>query len=139
MITNLREANMITLKLGDLNEINRGLTELMGKELPPKAAYWVAKILKKIVAENTDFEEARLKLIKKWGVLGEDGEVIVNPETKRFTLTDEPAFEVEYRDLADGDFEIEMRMMRLSELGGIYMKPAILFALMDKIIEEDPE
>lgn len=61
----------MTVTLGQLKNSEQALVALSNCALPIALAYRVSKVLKIIGAELTDLEEARQKLVQKYGVENE--------------------------------------------------------------------
>jgi hypothetical protein len=135
IIENKEDKIMIKLKNGELQGVSMGLHDLSAKELPVKAAYWVAKIARKIESELRDFEAARMRLISKYGDKDDKGFPLI--EGNSFKLADTEAFNSEYAELADIDVEIDCNMLLLGSFGDITLKPQTMLQLMDKIICDD--
>ncbi len=72
------------MKLSLLSIVNAKTTleKLAGLSLPIKVAYRVSKILNKVGSEFKDFEDSRIKLIRKYGTEQEDGNIEVLDENK---------------------------------------------------------
>lgn len=124
-------------KLAELKSTMEGLQELLEKEIPSKPSYWLGKCLNKIMAEMKDFEDARMRLINKWAVTDiETGKPVINKETNRYEITNEPEFEKEFTLLAEEEIEVDINPIKLEALGDKFsVKPLILLKL-GKIIEE---
>jgi hypothetical protein len=69
----------MTLTLGQLKNSEPALVALSNCTLPIAIAYKISKALKVIASELTDLEEARQKLVQKYGVENE-GNVVVTEE-----------------------------------------------------------
>lgn len=72
------------MKLSLLTIVNAKptLEKLAGLSLPIKVAYRVSKILNKVASEFKDFEDSRIKLIRKFGTEQEGGNIEVLEENK---------------------------------------------------------
>lgn len=123
---------MITIKLGELKEIIEGLNEILEKELPVKPAYWFGKLAKMIKKEMSDFEDARLNLVKKYAIKDENGNFII--EDNRYKLTDNTAFETEFMELISTEIDIDFIPVSIDQLGDVKVSPVVMIGL-DKFIE----
>jgi hypothetical protein len=126
------------LKAGEIKIINEGLKEILLKELPVKPAYWLARIAMKLETEIKTFEQARMGLINKYSNKDEKG----NPAIKKtkdgqsqFDITDVEGFEKEFNELNSQEIEIDIKPIKLADLGELNIKPVTL-ARLEKIIEE---
>ena len=70
------------------------------EDYPPKDAYWFNRFVKKIGPAQEDWEEIRIKLIKKYGEEQEDGSFSVSKERV-------PEFQTALQEIMDIEFEIE--------------------------------
>jgi hypothetical protein len=74
----------MTLKLGQLKNSEQALVALSNCTLPIALAYRISKVLKVIVSELSDLEEARQKLVQKYGVEQEGNVVVTNENIDAF-------------------------------------------------------
>ena len=51
------------------------LKGIISKPLPPKLAYWIARVLKKIQSESTLFSETKNRLMRHYAVIQEDDKI----------------------------------------------------------------
>ena len=129
----------------NLNEVmamQAGLDVILGKELPVKTSYWLARFLDKVGVEFKAMEAARIKLIEKYAKKDKDGKPMMKKvkkgeQPKEFDLTDDnmKKFQAEYGELGQEEFEIDFKPIKLEQLGDIKLKPIVLIQL-GKIIEE---
>jgi hypothetical protein len=128
----------------NLNEVmgmQAGLDVILGKELPIKTGYWLARFLDKVGVEFKAMETARIKLIKKYAKKDKDGEPMMKKvkdgKPQEFDLTNDnmKKFQAEYGELGKEEFEIDFKAIKLDQLGDIKLKPIVLVQL-GKIIEE---
>lgn len=97
------------------------------KELPAKASYRVSKLVRKMAAENRDYEKARSDAISKYGekvqvkVQGVDQEAVkVKPENQE-------AFTAEMQGLLDVDVELEgCALIAWADVEKLEIAPAVL-------------
>jgi len=133
-----RKEVMIKLKAGDLRNIGSGVMEILKIELPVKPSYWLARIATKIDSELKAFETARMNLIKKHAKKDKKGNPLVIKDkdgkpTNNFDVPDIEAFNKEFKELTEQEFEINVDPIKLDALGDIKIKPVIL-AKLEKII-----
>lgn len=127
---------MIKVKLSELSGILNGFEGLMGMELPVKPAYWAGKNMKKIVAVFQEFDKNRVALAEKYANKDGDGRAIINEN--QYDMADQAAFDKEFADLQNIEEEFDIPPLKLSQLGEISIKPAIIFGL-GPFIEDDTE
>jgi len=130
-----------------LNEVMRmqaGLDVILGKELPVKVSYWLARFLDKIRSEMDAMDKARIKSIEKYAKKDKDGKLLfkkdkdgkpLDPQQYDLTDKDMVKFQEEYAELGKEEFEIDFKPIKLDQLGDISLKPIVLVQL-GKIIEE---
>ena len=132
------------ITLNEVKKMTEGLNVLLGKELPIKPAYWLARFLDKIRSELDAMEKARVKLIEKLSQKDKDGKSLFKKDKagklldpKQYDLTDEDMvkFQEEYNELGKEEFEIDFKPIKLEQLGDIVLKPIVLVQL-GKLIEE---
>lgn len=124
---------MIKLELLELRAIMEGLNTIMTDHLPIKASYWVSKLAKKIDKEFGHSEEARMLLVKKYGELDENGNLI--SKGSQYNIKDRLAFDKEFNDLMKTEIDLDFNKIPLSLFGDADVTPASLLAL-DKFIDE---
>ena len=122
---------MIKITNGELVQCVPILQRLTGKELKAKTAWQVAKLVKAADKEVTDYEEARMKLINKYGVKNEDGTVKVDEDTKQYVIEDEfkQTFNNEHKELADGIIELPFNKFNVEDFDNVGFMPAELLML----------
>jgi len=130
----------ITLK--EISEMQAGLDVILGKELPIKASYWLARFLDKVRSEIGATEKIRMQLIDKYAKKDKDGKFIFKKDSKGkdlgeydFTKENLIKFGKEYTELSEVEMEIDFKPIKISDLGDITIKPIVLLQLK-KIIEE---
>lgn len=131
---------MIEVKNGVLVQCTPILQKLVGKELKAKAAWTVAKLIKFAEKEVSDYEEARMKLIDKYGVKNEDGSVKVDEATQQYIIADESkeTFNNEHKELAEATVEIPINKLKIGDLGEAGFMPAELL-ILEPFIDLDEE
>ena len=129
------------ISLNEVRGMQVGLDVILGKELPIKPAYWLARFLDKIRSEMEAMEKARVKLVEKLAKKDKDGKPLMKKakdgEPQQYDLTDEnmAKFQEEYNELGKEEFEIDFKPIKLDQLGDISLKPIVLVQL-GKLIEE---
>lgn len=118
---------MIRVKLIELNAALTGFRELSETALPVKAAYWVSKNMKKVLAELQDFEASRVKLATKHAKTNDDGSPMT--ENGLFVFVDADAFGREFAELASIEAEFDFPALILEQLGDIQIKPVTILNL----------
>ena len=127
------------IKAGEIRFINEGLREILEKELPVKPAYWLARFLTKLNQETESFEKARVNLVVKHAKKDKEGKPLFKKDAEgkklnEYDVPDMEAFNKEFLLLAEEEFEIDFKPIKLDDLGDIKIKPVIL-AKLEKIIE----
>ena len=70
------------------------------EEWPPKDAYWFNRFVKKMGSAQEDYDDVRVKLIKKHGEEDEDGNTTIIKENME-------AFTTDFNEILSEEFEIE--------------------------------
>lgn len=121
---------MLKTKLHTLVEAREPFQNLSSKELPLKTSYKLAKVIRQVNEELALFDEQRLKLCRKYGVLSEKDNTYSVPPDKM------PEFGKEYAELLAIDVELDFEKVHLPDT--ISIKPIDLVALYDFVeIEGD--
>ena len=111
------------IKAGEVKIINEGLKGILDIELPVKPAYWLARILNKMNQEAEPFEKARVNLVLKHAKKDKDGKPIFVKDaegkpTNDIDIVDIGEFNKEFLVLANEEFEIDFKPIKLAELEG---------------------
>lgn len=124
---------MLKIKLGEVKGIYEGLEELAKEKLPIKTSFKVSRAILKLQPDYLPFEESRVKIINKHAAKDEKGQLKVE---NGLIVFEHPAeFTKDYNELASTDIEIDIKPLKLDELGNITLAPKTLLAL-DKVIKE---
>ena len=132
------------ITLNEVRGMQAGLDVILGKELPVKASYWLARFLDKIRVEMEAMEKARVKLVEKLAKKDKDGKPVMKKDKDgkqldppQYDLTDEnmAKFNEEFNELGKEEFEIDFTAIKLSDLGDISLKPIVLVQLGKLIVE----
>lgn len=126
---------MIEIKLEQLINSTDALKALSNKQLKAKSAYAVARILKVVDQEMTNFNDTRLELIKKYGVKDENGELKLDDNGNAQIETGSiSVFNTEFKELLDTKIEINANKININDLGDIDFTPSEI-AQLEEFIE----
>ena len=92
----------------------------------PKDAYWFNRFVKKIRSAQEDYEDVRIKLIKKYGKKDDEGNMKVDKERI-------PEFSIDLGELMDEEFEIE-GIKKIKFPDGIKLSP-IEIGLVEEVFD----
>jgi hypothetical protein len=110
---------MITVQLGDLEGVLRGLGSIMYQKVPVKTAYRLSRLVKKLQDEHKNYEELRLRLCTEHCKKDEAGKPIV--ENGKFTgLDEQEVFRKAFEELRSLTIEVDFEPMTsafLEEIG----------------------
>lgn len=122
------------VKLGDIKGLLDGLSQLTSQKLPIRLSYKISKLIKQLMGEYKDFEEARITICQKYCNRDEKGNPIMINNT--FTFNENINLINEMNELLNIDLNIDFSPLLLSELeeNNIKLSPQELTGL-DKIIE----
>lgn len=115
---------------GEIFNAREPLQTLMGKELPVKVAYGLAKMANKLNEQFKVIEDVRMGLIRKYGEADKE-----NPQQIAVKLESEnyPKFVAEVTELMNQEVEVVIEKVKLpQEVDGkpLQIEPSILMALM---------
>jgi len=134
----------MNFKVGEINSIEEGLNEILNKELPAKPAYWLARFLISLNNEFNASEKARLNLISKYAKKDKNGNPLTlmrkdknGKDSNEYDMADMKAFQKEFMQLNEEEFEIDFKPIKLEMLGDIKLKPITLARLGKIIIIEE--
>lgn len=124
------------LVLGEIRPMIMVLPKVMRERLPAKTAYWFARTLRELSEHMKDFEEARRNLLEKHAKKDKKGEfIVVNGE---YDVRNRPAFDKEFRGLADQEISIKFEGVTLKQLGSADVRSIDQFSL-GKLIKDEGE
>lgn len=128
---------MIEIKLRDVLDSTNVLRELGQKPLKGRVAYNIAKILRQVENEFTLFNEARQKVIEKYGTKDENGKLKIDENTNEFVFEGENLKLVtdEINTLLDSSVSLNANRIQLSDIEELDFAPADLALLQDYIEE----
>jgi hypothetical protein len=126
------------IKISEIRLICEGLREL--PELPSKPAYWLARIFSKLNSEAKAFERVRMNLLTDHAKKDKNGELLFKKNdkgenTNEYDIANMNAFQKEFAQLIEEEFEIDFKPIKLVDLGNIKITPFTLLKL-EKIINE---
>ena len=129
---------MITVTLREIIDGVSTMKNLMNEPLPSRAAFQVAKLAKNMAEEYKNFEEARMKLIQKYGKKDENNELIID-ENNQYTVAPENVtiFSNEINELMDTQIELISSPINLDELNCDLTPNEIINLMPFLLIEEN--
>lgn len=122
------------IKLEELPKMVEALVSLSKRDYKAKTAYRISKISKKIFKEFEIFNEERMKLIKKYGLKDDDGELIT--KDGHYQFEDKEAFDGEIKELLDTEIQVNIEPLSIEEFGDSELTPSELLGL-GKLIKEE--
>lgn len=126
----------IKVRLETIVDAMPALAVFAQKELPAKAAYRVAKLVRKMTAESSDYQKARLEAFKQYGektmLKDERGQ---EQEGYRVKPENQAACDAQLRALLDEEVDLEgCAMIQFADIEKLELAPAVL-ADLDPFIE----
>lgn len=97
-----------------------GVSALLNVGMPPRAAYWVSRLMKKIEPEYNLIVQQRNKIISKHA--NEDDPQKVASENME-------AYQAEIRPLLEEEIEVDIPVVKIDVFEKVNITPAILLAL----------
>lgn len=129
---------MIKMMNREMLEVLDGLRAIGNEVLPIKAAYWVAKITKKMVSEFSDYEAQRKAIIEKYAEKDEKGSMLMENNKPRFGANKNQA-EEDYQKLLDIVIEIDVNPMKIIDFDFKNIQPNKIIPLLGTVIEDEAE
>lgn len=128
---------MIKITLGELLNATDTLQKLAQKDFKAKLAWSISRLLKAAEKEVQEFNEARMNLIKKYGMKDEQNELITD-EKGNCKITDENIneFSTELNDLIATEVEINANKMSLDLFDDAEFSPSDM-VLLEPFIETE--
>lgn len=127
---------MISVKINDLLNATDTLQELSRKSLKARLAFDVSRLLKAADVEVSQFNEARMKILQKYGEKDENGELVSdekgNCRIANENLTD---FNNELNELIGAQVELNANKISIDALDNLDFTPVEMVAL-EPFIEE---
>lgn len=115
------------LLIGELAEARESLEKLLGTDLPLKLAYKLRKVARETGKQLVDFEEQRMRLVRKYGRQGEGNEIRVDP-------TNTEVFANEMRQIMAIGIEINCEPISMAELEEHIKLSAFDMARLEKFL-----
>lgn len=130
---------MIKIKLSALLDSTAILQKLVNTDLKAKLAWQVARLIKAVDKEIADFNDARMKLIQKYGEKDENDKLITD-ESGNCKIPDNfiSQFSAELNELINTEVEISGNKIRIDELENVNFTPGEINNL-EAFIEFDEE
>ena len=113
----------------EVKNAEQGLVKIMQKELPIKVSYRISKIINLFRKESSEIEDARVKLVKKYGKEDKEGNIKIAEEKQ-----DE--FRNEFAEFLQEEIEINLEPISIEDIGDITISPLDM-ANMEKIFKEN--
>ena len=125
---------MMTVTLEQLINSSDGFKALSQKPLKARPAYAVGKILKAVDSEIQSFNDARMKLIVKYGEKDENNE-LKKDENDNVHIPPEflDNFNTELRDLLETSVELNINKIKLADIEEIDFTPSEMAQISDFI------
>lgn len=122
------------IKLEELPRMAEALVSLSKRDFKAKTAYRISKITKKVLKEFEIFNEQRMKLIRKYGLKDEKGELI--KKDGHYLFKDREAFDAEIEELLKTEIQLNVETLSIEDFGDCELSPLELSGLGRLIKEE---
>ncbi len=119
------------MKLSALILAQPAMKLLAETKLPVKASFRVAKALQLASTDLTVYEQERMKLLQKLGVLSDDKSQYVFESAENMQ-----AFQEAITTLQNEEVSVELPTVSVEELGDIELAPGTLFPLLGILVTE---
>lgn len=121
---------MINVKISDLLNATEVLQELSKKQLKARLAFDVSRLLKAADTEVTQFNEARMKVINKFGEKDENGELSTDENGNcRIVPSNIPDFNNELNELINAEVELNAKKIKMDALEDLDFTPSDMVVL----------
>lgn len=121
---------MINVKISDLLNATEVLQELSKKQLKARLAFDVSRLLKAADTEVTQFNEARMKVINKFGEKDENGELSTDESGNcRIVPANIPDFNNELNELINAEVELNAKKIKMDALEDLDFTPSDMVVL----------
>ena len=121
---------MMTVTLKDIVESQEVMRTLSNKPLRGRAAFKVARLLKKLEAELTTFNDTRVKLIESYAKKDEDGQFVTNDKNEyQFDQDNANKFVDEINKLLLEPIEVDANPISIDEIEELDFTPSEMAAL----------
>lgn len=126
----------MTITLQNILEAQGTMQNLSTKVLRGRTAYQVARLLKRLDAELSTYNDTRIKLIEQYAKKKEDGSYELNEQNEyQFTPENMQAYMNEINNLLQEKIEIDANPLKLDDLLDLEFTPTEMVAL-EPFIEE---
>lgn len=115
------------LKVGQVLAAFEAFGRVAGEKLPPKGAYWVARVIKRLEPEYAAAEGRRVALVKELGQ-EKDGSLSVPPERMKDFLD-------RWGPVLSEEIEVDAPRLKLEHLGEVPLLGSDMLAI-EPFIEE---
>lgn len=127
---------MMTVTLKDIVDSQEIMRALSNKSLRGRVAFKVARLLKKLEAELTTFNDTRMKLIESYAKKDENGNYVTNDKNEyQFDQDNANKFVEEINKLLLEELDIDANPILVNEIEDLDFTPAEM-ALLEPFIEE---
>ena len=140
------------LTLAEIRSMAPGLNAILGKDLPAKPSYWLARFMDKVQSEMRAIEKARMNLVRKFAKKDKREAILFikdkdGKDTNQidFTKGNFEKFQKEFAKLLEEKIEIKFKPIKLKDLDvevcpkcgrkKLVIKPIILLQLGKIIVE----
>lgn len=121
---------MINVKISDLLNASEVLQELSKKQLKARLAFEVSRLLKAADTEVTQFNEARMKVINKFGEKDENGELSTDENGNcRIVPANISDFNNELTELISAEVELNANKIKMNALENLDFTPSDMVVL----------
>ena len=126
---------MIETKLSTIVNSIEIMQRLANSPVKGRTAYNIGKIIKKIEQEVNLFYDTRTKIVNKYGVKDENGELIIENDNYKINPDLIEEFNLEVNNLLETVVVINVNPIKLEELAEIEITPAQMILIEDFIQE----
>lgn len=116
-----RRYRMITVTVNDVVSSINTFKAIAAQQLPIKAAYGIARLIKEIDRENETFVSARQALIDKYGQRDEEGNLISEDGNLYIQKDKIQVFKEELQELLDSEIELNAEKISVENLGDVQL------------------
>ena len=127
---------MMTVTLKDIVESQEVMRTLSNKPLRGRVAFKVARLLKKLEAELTTFNDTRVKLIESYAKKDEEGNYVTNDKNEyQFDQDNANKFVEEINKLLLEELDIDANPILVDEIEELDFTPAEM-AVLEPFMDE---
>ena len=128
---------MMSVKIGQLDNVLQSLNVLGKKELPIRVSYKISKIIRQLSNEHEIFMQKKKEIAEKYAERDKEGNIITSEEGFiKIEKSKIDKCQKELDELVMIDFELTFEPIKLSELESVTVTPSDL-AKLHKFITED--